>query len=253
MTIFNDAPSAKLRSEISAECTKLGIECIMIPPSVHSTDFPKRYIGEPLTLETRGVQSMQYALTTKGFAHDGIVMLIDSDMFLVKAFSVENFLHGNHIAAVPVQQGPINYICNSLVFIDMTQCPNKNQINFYPGRIDNVVVGAGGHMHRYFNQNPSVTLKPIDRMLSINFALCTDSSCLEGNSLCDHNQGLFNKLGFNTEQIIFLSRHPRNIEFLCNNSFLHYRGGSNWDAKSKTYITKKTLLVHSYIEDVLAR
>ncbi len=252
MIIFNDAPSAQLRSEISTECIKLGIECIVVPPSVHSSDFPKRYLGEPLTLETRGIQSLQYALTTKGFSHDGIVMLIDSDMFLIKAFSAEEFLHGYHIAAVPAQQGPINYIQSCLVLIDMTQCPNKNQINFYPGRIGNVVVGAGGYMHRYFNQNPSIKLKPIDPTLSVNFALCTSNSCLESSKLCNHNLTLFNRLRFDTEQITFLSKSPRNIEFLCNNSFLHYRGGSNWDAKSKTYITKKTLLVRSYIENILA-
>ena len=116
----------------------------------------------------------------------------------------------------------------------------------------NVVVGAGGHMHRYFNQNSSVTLKPIDHMLSIDFDLCTSSSCLKSSNVCDHNQSLFTKLGFDTAQIQFLSAQPRNIEFLCNNSFLHYRGGSNWDAKSKKYITKKTLLVRSYIENILA-
>ena len=247
--VYNDAPSSELHEAIDKACKDFNIECIAVPSSIHSQSFPKRYLGEPLTLETRGIQTLQYALAHKAFDYNGPVLLIDSDVFPVKCFSIQSMLKGAHFAAAPEMEKNIRYIWSGLVAIDMPKCPDKIGINFFPGRIGNVVVGAGGFMHTYFTNHLTISINSIDRILSINFDLCT--TCDKSLGICSHDQYYFKECGFDDNQIDFLAKHPRNIEFLYNNSFLHYRGSSNWDIKSQEYIAQKTALIFAYLEKIL--
>lgn len=249
--IFNDASDSQLRAAISRECARFNIECIDVPFSIHNNNFSKRYLGEPLTFENRAIQAMQFGLSLKGLVYDGLVMYIDSDMFLVKDLSVQEFLKGFDLAGVYECQDSICYINPSLVFFNMSQLPDKKNINFFPERIGDMVVSGGGSMYKYFKKNSEVKLKSIDHILSINLDLCVNSFCLQANNLCSHNLELFRTYGFNVDQIEFLENHPRNIEFLCNNSFLHYRNGSNWDPKSEHYRANKTMQIRLYIENIL--
>ena len=248
--VFNDAPTDALRTQITNSCKNIGIKSITVPSSIHTKNFPKRYLGEPLTLETRGIQSMQYALQEVGLHHDGIVMFVDSDIFLVKTFSVTEFLDKCHIAGLPLEKDTVRYMWSGLVLIDMLSAPQKNTLSFYPIRVEHTVLDAGGSTH-YYLQNSQVRFKPIDNVLSTSMNICKKVSCKTNDMCCVHDRQLFETVGFDKNQIEFLSQCPRNIEFLCNNKFLHYRGGSNWDAKSVSYISKKTALVNAYIETLL--
>jgi len=248
--VFNDAPTDLLRSQINDQCKQLGIMSITVPSSIHSAPFPKRYIGERLTLETRGIQSMQYALQEVGLHYNGIVMLVDSDIFLVRPFSVKEFLNQHHIAGLPIQKESVQHLWSGLVFIDMVHAPNKDSLSFYPGRIGNTVVNAGGFSHHYL-QKSQVRFKPFDTIISANMPLCTEQSCKSSNSVCEHDMQLFKAAGFDNNQIEFMSHRPSNVEFMCNNRFLHYRGGSNWDARSESYRAKKTAVVNAYITSIL--
>ncbi len=49
-------------------------------------------------VSVRNSNVVQYSLDTFGFNHDDILMLIDSDMFLIKEFDVRSFMQGYDLA-----------------------------------------------------------------------------------------------------------------------------------------------------------
>jgi hypothetical protein len=177
-----------------------------------------------------------YSLNEVGFKHDDIVALFDSDLFLVKEFSLRDYLTNYDIAGI--KQG-IGYLWIGLTFLDMRTMPNKETINFNCGRVNDVPVDAGGHTYCYLHDNPEVRARY--------FAQCIIRSDIQ-------DERLLAKYGFNRKDVRFIMACPNgiNIEYMLDNHFLHYRGGTNWDHKSDSYHTNKTALLNSYINDLLS-
>ena len=74
----------------------------------------------------RHVNSVQYSLDTLGFNHDGIVMIIDSDMFLIKPFSVNDYVRDFDIVAGHRGAGPgVEYLWPGLTMLAMDRLPIK--------------------------------------------------------------------------------------------------------------------------------
>src|SRR5579872_411931 len=92
LIIFNDASDQNMATQIEHMCTKLNLECFRIPQELHQ-HRPRGSAGH------RHMDGIQFALNKIGYGYDGIVMLIDSDMFLIKPFSVTQYLEGYDVAA----------------------------------------------------------------------------------------------------------------------------------------------------------
>jgi hypothetical protein len=254
--VFNDASNQEMCDKINQTCDQLNIRCMRIPQEIHDWPYLKRWDHETSWQHPsiRNSNVVQYSLNTLGFQHPGIVVLLDSDIFLIKDFSIRQFLEGFDVAAIPQIKGQepniINYFWIGIVFLNMTTMPNKDTIDFNCGRIEDVFVDAGGQTYHYLTHNPSVRLKNIHHFHS-SFFLC--DTCRQLNiETCIHNTETLKFYGFNENEIKFLHAGPTNCEFIHNRTFFHYRGGTNWDNRSQEYHQKKTNNLNEFINDLCA-
>ena len=85
--VFNDAQDTAYEHQINELCNLLRVRCIRVP----QTDRGKPRASSLSVSSWRHSQAIAYSMHELGFNHDGLVMLIDSDMFLIKNFSVTDF------------------------------------------------------------------------------------------------------------------------------------------------------------------
>lgn len=259
--VFNDAPALEMENKINEICAHYGIRCVRIPQDIHDQPYLQRWPGENYNHPTvRNVNVVQYSLDILGFDHDDIVVLLDSDMFLVKKFSVRDFLKGYDLGGrllgrgSRVACGDILYLWHGLAFLDMRALPNKRSLNFNCGRVENLPIDAGGHSYYYLKSHPTI------RAQYINYYFSDELRCnackQEQLFLCNHNYDDLKMIGFDEYQIQLMQSIHNNpqsgIEFFHNNTFLHYRCGSNWDNQTPGFHRQKTNALCRYIKAILS-
>lgn len=259
--VFNDASTENMAQEISDTCQRLGISSIRIPQGIHTYPYLPRWPGESSDHPTvRNVNVVQYSLHTIGFHHDDILLLLDSDIFLVKRFNAHDFLAGYDIGGRLLKIGArqadeiadkneITYLWHGLAFLDLRTLPNIYTLSFNCGKVEDRCVDAGGHSYYYLKHNPAIKR----RFINHNFSneLSCDMCRLDKLKVCTHNKSVLEARGLNNSQIQ-LCHTCHDIEFFHDNTFMHYRAGSNWNYKSEEYHRNKTLALSSYINTILA-
>lgn len=255
--VFNDARDPHLYKKIKETCKKLNIKCIKIPQEIHARPYLQRGPGESYdNPSVRNCNVVQYSLDHYGFYHDDIVVLLDSDMFLVKPFSIKQFMQNYDVAALPQSQGTeIRYLWIGLVFLNMATMPNKTTINFNCGKINDLHVDTGGYTHYYLQSNP--TARVHDMNLMYTETLACDVCCQEKNiSACTHNTLVLQQRQCNPSFIKFLQSgpstgyHPYYMELLLDQTFLHYRSATNWNGKAQEYHRQKTKILTDFINEI---
>lgn len=247
--VFNDAKDPKLEKQIEDMCAQLNIQCIRIPQEIHSRPYLPRLAREDRQHPSvRNCNVVQYSLNTVGFDHDDIVILLDSDMFLVKPFSAREFMQGYSLAGLNQCKGHVEYLWIGLVFLDMKNLPNKNTLTFNCGEVDGYAVDAGGHSHNYMKKNPGALVRYIHHQYSGRLRCPACESTHQPR--CAHNTAKLKEIGFEPHEIN-LFESDSNLEFLHNNTFLHYRSGSNWDHKSAQYHQMKTEALKVFLAEIL--
>lgn len=88
--VFNDAPNQLLEQQIRETCNRLGVRCVRVPQEMHTNNAPG----------ARHIDGLHYSLERVGFDRDGVVLIIDSDMFLIKPLNVKRFIGDNDLVAV---------------------------------------------------------------------------------------------------------------------------------------------------------
>lgn len=222
--------------KIEDTCFQLGLECIRIPQSMHS----KQDAG------SRHMDGIRYSFEKRGFAHNGIVVMIDADMFLVKPFSIIQYMNGLDLVAEKQERfdgkNRITYIAPLLVFLNMQTLPNKHSISFQGGYIEGQACDVGAHMYYYFNNNP--TIKKALYLNQSSYHLPKDHLQLA-------------QAGYDDIAIAFIQKlHSTGytIEFHLNNTFIHhYAGGSNWTHDSQKYLAEKAQLINEFIDASLRK
>ena len=171
--VFNDASEAEMASQIVAMCQKYDIRCIPIPQEIHEIPYLDRPKESNLAKynwpNVRNCNVVQYSLDMIGIYHDDIVALFDSDLFLIKEFSIRAFMKKNNIAAVmrpcydqwwkhtcnEFHPGiePFNYMWIGLAFLNMPLLEDRAAINFNCGFVhDTIKVDSGGYTHYYLDK-----------------------------------------------------------------------------------------------------
>lgn len=278
--VFSDAKTIYTHRQIKKMCIKCGIKCFRIPQEIHD----KPYLERPFTGPTsnyhnpavRNCNVVQYSLNMFGFNHNDIVMLIDSDMFLIKEFSIRQYLQNFDVAGafLPCHFNPprithvcaefhpdippFKYIWIGLVFLDMRTLPNKNSINFNCGYVyGNIPVDSGGYTAYYLKNNPTVCAKELDRNY-LEWLICED--CKQKPipaQPCIHNTNALKAIGLNKKTIKFAQSlrywgsQGRSEEFLADGHFLHYRGGTNYHNFPDSYHQEKTNCFNTFLNDLL--
>ncbi len=213
---------------------KYGIRSIRIPQSIHRAPYLFRLPGEDYNHPcVRCANVVQYSLDTVGFKHDGLVMIIDSDMFLIEQFSLQEYLSNYDLAGVPQSRQHVNYLWNGLLFFNMNSLPDKTSLNFNCGQVDGIPVDVGGHTYDYLSTHPETRVKLI------------------GHMLIPEGYVLFEEEGMPKNVRFLLEQGMCNIEFLIRYTFLHYRSGANWDYKPLQYHQTKTQILESFIKSIL--
>jgi hypothetical protein len=245
--VFNDAPNESMKNQIEEMCKKHGVKCFRIPQELHKT---------PWSPGNRHSDGIMYSLEQIGFNFNGIVCFIDSDLFLVKSFSIEKYMQEYDLAAELVGREnetiKIRHLSPILCFMNMETLPNKHTLSFEGGYVLGVGVDVGGNTYHYLVNNPSIRsqfftlmyLPALKKVMSCNS--CTNFSC----ATC--KEQLMNYYNFDQDAINFINACPDdNMEFVLNNHFMHYRCGSNWNNKSPEYHAMKMKALNDYIAHLL--
>jgi hypothetical protein len=253
--VFNDASTSDMNHEIHRTCHQLGIRCVDIPQQIHLQPYLPRWPGESLNHPAvRNSNVVQYSLDTLGFQHDGIVAIFDSDLFLVRDFSIKHFMETYAIAGLPQSKENngkhIEYLWIGLAFMDMRKLPNKETLSFNCGIIDGVPVDAGGFSHCYLRDHPETRVRHILSGIRSPFEWC--DVCRSAKiTPCLHNTQALITSGCDEDQIEFIHSGPANCEFMEESIFFHYRGGTNWDHQSRKFHDDKTAILNKYIHNIL--
>lgn len=230
--VFNDARDKKMKKAIKETCASLGIRCIRIPQNIHDKPYLHRMPHENYHAPAvRNCNVVQYSLDTLGFDHDDILVLLDSDMFLIKDMSIRDYMHGYDIAGIDQERNGCHYLWIGLVFMDMAKMPNKKTINFNCGQINGTPVDAGGYTHYYLKNNPTARVGYIDTMYT---------------HLVPQNTEALKKDGFSAPFIQFILRDP-GMQFHLNCAFLHHGAGTNWCGSPSVQLAHKKLCLDEFI------
>lgn len=251
--VFNDANTADMHHQIAAMCESLHIRSVAIPQKIHDKPYLPRLPGDSYHRpNVRHANVLQYSLDVLGFEFDGIVAIVDSDLFLVKPMSINAYMADCDIAAgqrgVP---GNIFYFWPGIVFLKMNELPDKKSMNFNCGSINGQNVDSGGWTHYYLSKHPKLRIKWINELMA-GVLFCPDRFCpvSAAGSIVEEVTAL-RKMGFDEEQIKFLQQKPDSIEFFCENRFLHYRAGTNYDNQSDQYLAYKRNLINTYLDTIM--
>ena len=231
--VFNDARDPHLRKAISKTCKDLGITHIKIPQEIHDRPYLYRMPGESYNHAcVRCANVVQYSLDTLAFNHDDLVLVIDSDLFLVKPFDIREYMRDYDLAGLAQSRDPdVYYIWNGIFILNVPALPHIQELNFNCGIVKNSFVDVGGYTHYYLEKYAST--------LRIKYMGATRLSHL----LTDCSEAELHAQGFNAQTIQFIKKGIHNTEFFENGTFFHYRGGTNWDGQSQQYhLTKKSIL-----------
>lgn len=237
LVVFNDASDANMERTINATCSKLGLRCFRVPQELHLK--PGRQ-----SAGHRHIDGIQFALTTIGYDHNDMVVLIDSDMFLIKPFSIAEYMNGIDLAGdLQGRAGNghiVRYLSPALAFMNMKTLPDKRTLSFEGGYIHGLACDVGAHTYYYMQNHPEIKTRFYNQ-LHIGAWKITAIQCTVCNNMtCDNCTKLMVTQGFDENAIRFIQECPDDIEFNMNGHFLHYRCGSNWNNKPQSYIQAKT-------------
>lgn len=245
--VFNDAPQQNMKQQIEHMCEKLGIRCFRVRQHLHNR--AENSAG------SRHMDCIQYSLDKVGYDFDGIVAFVDSDMFLIKPFSIEKYLKGYDLAGDLEGRAnehiTVRHLSPALAFMDMRTLPNKRTISFEGGIVEGLNCDVGAHTYYYFKNNPHIHSKFFGHFHI--GAVRFEANCKKCDTLsCASCLIKLHQLHLDAAAIKFIHNLPedKNVEFFLNGHFLHYRGGSNWDQKSSDYHQRKTQALNTLIADI---
>lgn len=183
---------------------------------------PKTQTTYPARDCANAIQWTYDNLIIKNITED-IVLFLDSDMFLIKEFDIEEYMKNDIIGGLPQTRGNVNYIWNGIMFFNMSKIKDKN-INFSDGIIEGQMTDVGGATYYYFLRT-GIKIKESD----IKYP--------------DHFKG-----------IDLTEQEGYNIELHLKENFLHYRAATNWHSSWKSSddpLKKKITIFEKLIEEIL--
>ena len=242
LIVFNDAVDQNIYNQIVQECAKHDIQCIPMPQELH---HPCNYPS------VRHCSIIKYTLATIGFNADDIIAFLDSDLFLIREFSIRECMKNFDIAGLEVYREHVKYLWPGLIFLDIRTMPNKETIRFECAIIDGICTDSGGSTHYYIKNNPEARVKYFDKIIFPDDFFCEDCKQNDGYQ-CIHNVTKMQELSF-SDPLITLCTFCRNysMEIYLQNTFLHYRAGSNWTNDSNHFHERKTTLLKNLIRELV--
>ncbi len=285
--VFNDASNEIMANQISDTCQKLQISCIRVPQT-NRTEAGIGFVNKQgvFWAAARHIEAIHYSMTEIGFNYPGIVMMVDSDIFLLKKFSPTKFLSGYDMAGLPQIRGKMHYLWAGLILFRMDNLPNKETMRFNNGTVDDLYIDTGGYLHYYLENNPQVKVKhfrePYRHFIDENlnsyilpcefkgsdcrywhyYYLCKEcrktitNTCYKFEGCpCTHPEVVLHELGLN--KTIFKFAQQKNLpvksEFVMKDTFIHYQESANYHNLPADFHIKKTAALNDLINALLVK
>jgi len=161
---------------------------------------------------------------------DDIVFFLDSDMFLIDEFDIEEYMEDAIIAGLPQVRGHVTYMWNGIMFFNMPKIEDKD-IDFSDGIVEGQMTDVGGHTYWYFLRT-GIQMKRTDEE-------------------CPVYPTHYNDIELQNEEVT----KGYNVELHLDCKFLHYRAATNWHSNwkgSQDPLSKKTEMFNKIIESVFS-
>ena len=229
--VFNDARYEPMSNQIEAVCTQYAIRCIRIPQEIHSRPYLPREPKDDCVnnASIRHANCVQYSLDVLGYDYPGVVFIVDTDIALIRPFSIEKYMRDKDIAARVNRPRNKAFYCSPLFCIlNMSQLPDKHSLNFNCGIINGVGGDTGAWSYYYLLEHPELNVVPVRMTFSHQLFLADKHINVPMNTStpADAKRGFYEHFGFNDTEINFLLQEPDTFEFYLDNFFFHYRGSS---------------------------
>jgi len=257
--VFNDARDVQMERSIQQICEKCGITCMRVPQEIHTRPYLERLPGDPLHRPNiRHANCVQYSLDVLGFDFDGIVMILDSDMFLTRPLSLTDYMQDKDIAAYMKGSGAgakkVTYICPALSIFNMHTLPEKKAMNFNCGMVNGLSVDSGGYSYYYLAKHPELKVQNVTVLWCHNLYLGNIDihKPIDQHTPDKVKAAFYRANGFNELEIAFLLKKPSTVDFFFDKHFLHYHGGTNYHNLPKDYHQKKTALINDFLDSAIS-
>lgn len=253
--VFNDANNEPMANQIFAACAQSNVRCIRVPQDIHTRPYLPRLPGDNFQqANIRHANCVMYSLNVLGFDHDGVVCILDSDMFLIRPISLEKYMEDKDIASF-MKRAPnkIFCLCPAFCIIAMNKIPEKRTLDFNTGRIKGWPVDSGGYTYHYLMKHPELKVTSASSLYSHQLFLGDNHL----NRQADHSipkevkAAFYENIGFNDIEVAFLLKKPDTFEFYLDNNFLHYRDGSNDTRQTPQYHANKFNMFNEFINLIL--
>tara|TARA_Y100000004_G_scaffold181084_1_gene226388 strand:- start:17 stop:778 length:762 start_codon:yes stop_codon:yes gene_type:complete len=219
--IVDDSVDSTIAKQFETICSLNQLEYYKTPKKLEHSN-PSTKVGNV-------IQWVFDEIIKKNYSSD-IVFWLDSDMFLIDEFDIEDYVSDCVIAGLPQVRGHIKYMWNGIMFFNMPKLmaldPN---IKFNIDNIDGYELDTGGETYHYFKKN-NIDMKPTN----------------DGRPIYPTH---YNEIDLQKDAAGY------NMELHLDNKFLHYRAATNWHSNWRGFedpLIGKTQVFNQVIESVLS-
>jgi len=215
--VFDNSDSAEYETQFRNLCADLNVTHVRVPPGIHTAHDPSIRAGKSLDY------ALRYVYSTLNYR--GVVMVNDSDLFLVKPFDPLQELEGaQFVGRGQYRDGGITYYTNQFLILDYATLPNVQDITFVPGVVDDKFLDCGGLLSLYFRANPEVVHRTVADIYSNKLSRETMDKCPE--EIRPYIEREIQLIPQDVPQLDIRAGHAFS-EYVAN-AFIHLRAGSNW-------------------------
>ena len=214
--VVDDSVDPRITEEFQWTCESNNIKYYRKPPN-----------KKPMNPAQACADTIQWTydnIIRKNHSED-IVFFLDSDMFLIDEFDIEEYMSDAIIGGLPQQRGHITYMWNGIMFFNMPKIKDKN-IDFSDGVVEGHMTDVGGMTYWYFLRT-GIEMKESD----VDYPTHYNDIDLQKDAA-----------GYN-------------MELHLDGKFLHYRAATNWYANwkgSDDPLTGKTKVFKQIMESILS-
>jgi hypothetical protein len=227
-----------MRDTITQTCKDLGIQCLEFPQDLHTnrdTLFPKlQFFGN--NPSTRASDVYQWTLN-QSLDFDGLVVIMDGDMFFIKDVSLVKKMDSANIAFLPQLRDGIEYPWLNLVYFYPKKTPNICNFSYDCGTVNGVALDSGGMSYYYLQDNKeTLVVRPVSQtriLCSKKEEFHIQNTFLQEYDAIDSNADVF-----------------PDFEYL-DDCILHYGGGSNWNSDPVLFHQVRIKTMLDYFGDSL--
>ena len=189
--------------------------------------YRKSPVDKPLNPAQACADTVQWTynnLIVKNHSED-IVLFLDSDMFLIDEFDIEEYMSDAIIGGLPQVRGRVTYMWNGIMFFNMPKIEDKN-INFSDGNVEGEMTDVGGATYWYFLRT-GIRMKESD----VDYPTHYNEIDLQKDA------------------------GGYNMELHLDGKFLHYRAATNWHSNWKSSddpLSGKTEVFNQIVKSILS-